>query len=98
MAIDNMQESAIVNFANCQLPIANCQLSIAYFKFRYNRTDQKNMSLQIKKLFLTGLLVSATSFLFSQSIDAIINSSEVERIQKILSSDDMRGRGPLYPI
>jgi hypothetical protein len=52
----------------------------------------------MKKLFLTGLLITATSFLFAQkNIDAIINAKEVERIEKVLSSDDMQGRKTFTP-
>jgi hypothetical protein len=43
------------------------------------------------------VLISTTSFLFGQKIDAIINSKEVERIEKTLSSDDMRGRKAFTP-
>ncbi len=51
----------------------------------------------MKKIFLlitaglTGLLS------FSQNIDKIINSAEVERIEKILSDDDMQGRKTFTP-
>jgi len=38
-----------------------------------------------------------TSFLFAQKIDEIINAKEVERIEKTLSSDDMRGRKAFTP-
>jgi hypothetical protein len=51
----------------------------------------------IKRIFVTGLLISTTSFLFAQHIDAIINSKEVERIERTLSSDDMRGRRTFTP-
>ena len=51
----------------------------------------------MKKCFLTGLLLSTTSFLFSQNIDSLINSKEVERIERTLSSDDMRGRRTFTP-
>lgn len=51
----------------------------------------------MKKLFFTGLLTTITSFLFAQSIDNIINSTEVERIEKTLSSDDMKGRKVFTP-
>jgi hypothetical protein len=40
--------------------------------------------------FILLLLVKQTAF--SQSIDKIINSKEVERIERTLSADDMRGR------
>ena len=52
----------------------------------------------MKKLGATGLLLITTSFLFAQSkIDKIINAKEVERIEKVLSSDDMRGRRAFTP-
>ena len=46
----------------------------------------------MKKLIVTGLLLSITSFLWAQKTDAIINAKEVYRIESILASDDMRGR------
>ncbi len=52
----------------------------------------------MKKIIITGvILVSTSSFLFSQSIDRIINSKEAERIERTLSSDDMRGRKTFSP-
>ena len=51
----------------------------------------------MKKFFVTGLMVSMTSFLMAQNIDAIINTKEVERIEKILAADDMRGRKTFSP-
>jgi Zn-dependent M28 family amino/carboxypeptidase len=52
----------------------------------------------MKKLCLTGLLLITTSFLFAQTrIDDIINTKEAERIEKTLSSDDMRGRKTFTP-
>ncbi|MFI5187556.1 MAG: M28 family peptidase [Chitinophagales bacterium] len=52
----------------------------------------------MKKCFLTGLFTVTTSFLFAQAkIDGIINSKEAERIEKTLSSDDMRGRRTFTP-
>jgi len=51
----------------------------------------------MKKLFVTGLLLSTTSFLFAQKIDAIINAKEAERIERTLASDDMRGRKTFSP-
>jgi len=38
------------------------------------------------------LLTSVTAYSFAQGIDKIINATEVERIEKILSADDMEGR------
>ena len=44
----------------------------------------------MKKFLMTGLLITATSFLFAQkSIDAVINAKEAERIERVLASDDM---------
>ena len=37
------------------------------------------------------------SFCFSQKIDRIINAAEVERIERILSADDMQGRKTFTP-
>ncbi|HET6993585.1 MAG TPA: hypothetical protein VFI06_01325, partial [Chitinophagaceae bacterium] len=52
----------------------------------------------MKKFFITGLLISTTSFLFAQkNIDAVINAKEVERIERVLASDDMQGRKPFTP-
>jgi len=46
----------------------------------------------MKKILLSGLLATMTSFLFAQDIDKLINAKEAERIEKILSSDAMEGR------
>lgn len=46
----------------------------------------------MKRFFLVGLLMPITFFVFSQDINKIINATEVERIEKILSADDMQGR------
>ena len=52
----------------------------------------------MKKFLMMGLLMMTTSFLFAQTkIDDIINAKEVERIEKTLSSDDMRGRRAFTP-
>jgi len=64
----------------------------------------------MKKFFLTGLLISATFFLLitgckpSEKIKSgaitgtdVINISEVERIEKTLASDEMRGRKTFTP-
>ncbi|MFL5745492.1 MAG: M20/M25/M40 family metallo-hydrolase [Niastella sp.] len=45
--------------------------------------------------FILLLLVKQTAF--SQSINKIINAKEVERIEKTLSADDMRGRRAFSP-
>lgn len=51
----------------------------------------------MNKLLLTGLLATTTSFVFAQNIDKIINATEVERIERILSADDMQGRRTFSP-
>ena len=52
----------------------------------------------MKTFLITGLLIMTTFFLFGQTkIDDIINAKEVERIEKTLSSDEMRGRRALSP-
>ena len=47
------------------------------------------------------LLVITSGFLslfsFAQQIDKIINAAEAERIEKILSADDMQGRKAFTP-
>ncbi len=51
----------------------------------------------MRRTFLTGLLITTTSFLFAQNIDAIINVKEVERIERTLAADNMRGRKTFTP-
>jgi hypothetical protein len=51
----------------------------------------------MKKMFFTGLLITTTFFVFGQHADAVINAKEVERIERTLSSDDMRGRRAFTP-
>ena len=47
----------------------------------------------MKALFVMGLFLLTTSFLLAQTkIDDVINVNQVERIEKSLSSDEMRGR------
>ncbi|MCK9402995.1 MAG: M20/M25/M40 family metallo-hydrolase [Chitinophagaceae bacterium] len=46
----------------------------------------------MKKISLVLLLISITTFLFAQKEANVINAKEVERIEKILSADDMEGR------
>jgi hypothetical protein len=50
----------------------------------------------MKKLSLAICLLSV-SFLQAQNMDKIINAKEVERIEKILSADDMQGRKTFSP-
>jgi len=46
----------------------------------------------MKKIITLGLLLPITFFSFAQNIDRIINAAEVERIEKTLSANDMKGR------
>ena len=46
----------------------------------------------MRKLLLTGLLTTITSFLLAQDINEIINAKAVKRIESTLSSDKMNGR------
>jgi len=65
--------------------VGNCILPIAYFNKKYKKP-------KVKKLIVTGLLLSITSFLLAQKTDAVINAKEVYRIESVLASDAMRGR------
>lgn len=51
----------------------------------------------MKKIMTTGLLASITFFCFAQDAATIINAKEAERIEKTLSSDEMRGRKAFSP-
>ncbi|HET6769914.1 MAG TPA: M28 family peptidase [Chitinophagaceae bacterium] len=51
----------------------------------------------MKKSIVTGLLIATTFFVFGQNAEAIINAKEVERIERILSADEMRGRKAFTP-
>jgi hypothetical protein len=51
----------------------------------------------MKKLLLSAALLVAANFSFAQNIDKLINASEVERIERTLSSDDMQGRKTFTP-
>ncbi len=55
------------------------------------------MRRHIMKLFATGLLATITCFSFGQKVNKIINAKEVERIEKKLSSNEMRGRNAFKP-
>ena len=69
--------------------MVNCQWAMA------NATAIKNY---MKEILVMGLLLLTTSFLLAQTkIDDIINVKEVERIERSLSSDDMRGRKIFTP-
>lgn len=51
----------------------------------------------MKRIFLAGLLMTATSFLWAQKADEIIQVKEAERIISTLASDEMRGRKVFSP-
>ena len=51
----------------------------------------------MKKIFLTITAGAICLLSFAQKIDKIINAAEVERIEKILSADDMQGRKTFSP-
>jgi hypothetical protein len=51
----------------------------------------------MKKFFVTGLLIMTTHFLLAQNVDKIVNSKEVERIERTLASDEMQGRKAFTP-
>ncbi|MEO7984227.1 MAG: M28 family peptidase [Bacteroidota bacterium] len=51
----------------------------------------------MKKFFVTTVFLSIGVALFAQNIDAIINAKEVERIERTLASDEMRGRRAFTP-
>ena len=51
----------------------------------------------MKKVFVLGLLITTTFFVSGQKADAVINAKEVERIEKVLSADEMRGRKAFTP-
>ncbi len=51
----------------------------------------------MKKLLLTLATGCISLFSFAQNIDKIINATEVDRIERILSADDMQGRKAFTP-
>lgn len=51
----------------------------------------------MKKVNLLLLWMLLTTFSFSQQINKIINTKEVERIEKVLAADDMQGRATFTP-
>ena len=46
----------------------------------------------MKHVILFGLLITTTFFVSAQKAEEVINAKEVERVERTLSSDDMRGR------
>lgn len=51
----------------------------------------------MKKFFLMGLLITTASFLFAQKADKIITAKEVERVERVLAADEMKGRKVFTP-
>jgi hypothetical protein len=51
----------------------------------------------VKKIIVTGLLLTTTFLVFGQKADNVIDPKEVERIERVLSADDMRGRRVFTP-
>jgi hypothetical protein len=51
----------------------------------------------MKKFFVLSVFVFTSHFLSAQKIDAVINSTEVERMERVLAADDMRGRKTFSP-
>jgi Peptidase family M28 len=51
----------------------------------------------MKRILFTGLLFTVTSFLWAQKINKVINAKEVNRIERVLSADDMQGRKAFTP-
>ncbi|HPH86506.1 MAG TPA: M20/M25/M40 family metallo-hydrolase [Ferruginibacter sp.] len=51
----------------------------------------------MKRIVLIQVLLFSSTFSFAQQIDKIINVAEVERIERTLSADDMKGRKPFTP-
>lgn len=51
----------------------------------------------MKKIFFACFLTFSSAALLAQDINKIINAKEVERIEKILSADDMQGRRAFTP-
>lgn len=51
----------------------------------------------MKKLIFSTLLATIASFSFAQNVDKIINAKEAERIERVLASDEMKGRRTFSP-
>lgn len=51
----------------------------------------------MKQFFLTGLSLTIACFSFAQKAQSVINVKEVERIERVLASDDMKGRKTFSP-
>jgi len=51
----------------------------------------------MKKILVTGLFIATTFFVSAQKAEDLINAKEAERIERMLSSDEMRGRRTFSP-
>lgn len=51
----------------------------------------------MKKLVFGSLLLTVATVSFSQNVDKIINAKEAERIERVLASDEMKGRKTFSP-
>ena len=51
----------------------------------------------MKPILATGLFIVTTFCVFGQKAENVINAKEVERIERILSADEMRGRKAFTP-
>jgi hypothetical protein len=56
-----------------------------------------NLENSVMKIFSLAICLLSVFFLQAQNIDKIINAKEVERVEKILSADDMQGRRTFSP-
>ena len=54
-------------------------------------------TITVKKFIVNGLLIVTTFGVFGQKAENVINAKEVERIERILSADEMRGRKAFTP-
>ena len=51
----------------------------------------------MRKVIVSAFVLTLCSSVYGQSIDKIITSSEVTRIEKVLAADDMQGRRTFTP-
>lgn len=51
----------------------------------------------MKKIVFSSVLLTVATVSFSQNIDKIINAKEAERIERVLASDEMKGRRTFSP-
>jgi Zn-dependent M28 family amino/carboxypeptidase len=51
----------------------------------------------MKKIVFSSVLLTMATVSFSQNIDKIINAKEAERIERVLASDEMKGRRTFSP-